>query len=157
MNTIQLNTRIVGATPSGFGKCLAAFALMVTVGLTGCGGDGTESDEKDPQGATAGGEPGALTASDCASFARGGSVDICHATGVAAAPFAALKVSSEACQAAHAGHAEDFVDRDSSGCKLAKPAAACKGANSTCTPSKAGACCSQFCQCGLDGRKCRCL
>jgi hypothetical protein len=47
----------------------------------------------------------------------------------------------------------DFVAKDGSGCKLAKPA--CKTSGASCTLAGAGSCCSQTCV--PNGKKHRCL
>jgi hypothetical protein len=134
---------------------MLALAAGLGFGLVGCGGDEADGGEQiEPPVAQPGAAPGAISASDCSSFARGGSVAICHATGLEAAPYAAIKVSSETCKATHVGHPDDFVDTSESGCHLEK---ACKPSGKRCTARKAAACCSGACICPPEGGKCRCL
>src|SRR5688572_14907884 len=101
MNTIDMLGSTRRATRNSAARYAAILSLGTGIALAGCGGDGTENEEEIvPPAVAPGAAPSPISATDCSTFARGGSVEICHATGVATAPFTAIKVSSETCKAA---------------------------------------------------------
>ena len=117
---------------------VALVSLAAGLSIAACGGDGSETgDQPAPTGA--------LSASVCAEFARGGRVDICHAGASDSAGLKVLTVTQQACSTEHAVHADDFVASEESGCKQAKPPVKCKAAGSPCSITR-GECCSTFCQ-----------
>jgi len=120
---------------SSFTRFFMFVATMAVLGVSACGGDGTEPAD-DPTGA--------LNATTCAQVAKAGNVDICH-TSASEPGFKALTVSQRACSVEHATHLEDFVASAESGCKQAKPAAQCKRSGSPCSFSRPTECCSLSC------------
>jgi hypothetical protein len=128
--------------------------LLAAFPLGAC--DGEERDEA-PIGA-----PGdvreedpseaALTVSSCATFAKRGVVEICHATGASEGP-QRVSIPTETCQTAHVGHTDDFLPDQTSGCVQAK---SCKRAGLPCQPAKAAKCCSLSCLCIGEKNKCVC-
>ena len=140
----------MSSTPSKLSpsRCLAALALLAGLAISACASDASDSKESAPE---------AVMAADCTALAQGGSVNVCHATGDAEQPYSALKVTPESCKSGHAGHLNDFVSADESGCALlAKPAAGgtCKASGQACSVSRAGECCSFTCLCLT--KKCTC-
>ena len=127
-----------------------AFTLMFAgLAASSCGGD--ERDLPDPGAPTevAPGEgPSALNPRACAAVARGGKVDICHATEHDVVPVTALNVPIEACGTIHADHEADFLPDPGEGCLQAKKK--CIATGKPCKPAQAGACCSLVC--GPDAR-----
>jgi hypothetical protein len=121
-----------------------AFTLLFAGLVSSCGGD--ESDLPDPAapGAVAPGEgASALNPRACAAVARGGKVDICHASDDDAELVRALNVPVEACGTIHAEHADDFLADEDSGCVQLKKK--CIATGKACKPNLAGACCSESC------------
>ena len=116
---------------------VALVSLAAALSVAACGGDGSETgDQPAPTGA--------LNASVCAEFARGGRVDICHAGASDSAGLKVLTVTEQACSTEHAAHADDIVASPESGCKQAKPAL-CKVAGTACSFTRAADCCSKAC------------
>jgi hypothetical protein len=117
---------------------VAVVSLAAGLSIAACGGDGSETgDQPDPTGA--------LNASVCAEFARGGRVDICHAGASDSADLKVLTVTQQACSTEHAAHADDFVASQESGCKQAKPPVKCKAPGAPCTITRAEDCCTKSC------------
>jgi hypothetical protein len=94
-----------------------------------------------------------LTPAACATFARGGSISICHSAGAQAVPGSALTVTTETCAAAHVGHPGDFVADDETGCVQERT---CKVSGKTCRSGRPGDCCSFNCNCPVGQKKCVC-
>ena len=144
-------------TSRPFTRLFTIVSLATTMALAACGGDGTEVE--DPAGAPPAAEA-QLTSSLCATFARKGTVDICH-VGEEGGELANLKVSPESCSGEHAAHTGDFLASEQTGCKHAKPAGGgggkCKTSGSSCSLAGAGECCSLTCLQPIGAKRPYCL
>lgn len=79
-----------------------------------------------------------LTAEQCDYFEVGGTTRICHATGSSRNPYVLISVSRQACVAAHAAHARDYVAVDNPPCS----GQGCLPAGAPCDPTVP--CCEGF-------------